>query len=56
MSNMEINYRCDLEVCKSSNEDGFTTTQDIVDCIPGKFAIFCFSGISINEHILKAAG
>lgn len=51
-----LSIRCDLEVCKSSNEDGFTTTQDIVDCIPGKFAIFCFSGISINEHILKAAG
>jgi len=30
--------------------------QDIIDCIPGKFAMFCFSGISINEQLLKAAG
>lgn len=51
-----LRTRCDLEVCKSSNEDGFTTMQDIVDCIPGKFAMFCFSGIPINEQILKAAG
>lgn len=43
-------------MCKSSNEDGSLTTQDIVDSVPGKFAIICYAGIPINEQILKAAG
>lgn len=44
-----------MEVCKS-NEDGSVTTQHIIDCIPGKFAIFNFPGIPMNESVLKAAG
>lgn len=51
-----LRTRCDVEVCKSSNKNGPVTTQDIVDCVPGKFSIFCFAGIPINEQILKAAG
>jgi len=51
-----MHYRCSLEMCKSSKEDGSLTTQDIVNSVPGKFAIICYSEIPINEQILKAAG
>lgn len=51
-----INYRCDLEVCKSNDPNGSISTEDLIDCVPGKFAIFGFAGIPINEQILKAAG
>ncbi|VVC30905.1 D-isomer specific 2-hydroxyacid dehydrogenase, catalytic domain [Cinara cedri] len=51
-----LRTRFDLEVCKSSKGDGFINTQDIVDCVPGKFAIFCISSTQINEQIIKAAG
>lgn len=44
-------------MCKSRKEDGSLTTQDIVDSVPGKFAIISsYPGIPINEQILKAAG
>jgi len=49
-------YRFDLEVCKSRNGEDSTSPEDIINCIPGKFGIFCYSTISINEQILKAAG
>ncbi|XP_025414561.1 glyoxylate reductase/hydroxypyruvate reductase-like isoform X2 [Sipha flava] len=52
-----LSTRFDLEVCKMSNINGKSvTTQDIIDCIPGKFALFCFSEIDVNEAVLKAAG
>ncbi|KAF0709998.1 glyoxylate reductase/hydroxypyruvate reductase-like [Aphis craccivora] len=52
-----MHYRCSLEMCKSKKEDGSLTTQDIVDSVPGKFAIICsYAGIPMNEQILKAAG
>lgn len=50
------NYRFDLEVCKSSNGNFSQKREDIINCIRGKFAIFCYSTIQIDEQILKAAG
>ncbi|XP_015367806.1 PREDICTED: glyoxylate reductase/hydroxypyruvate reductase-like isoform X1 [Diuraphis noxia] len=51
-----LRTRCDVKLLKRSKKDGLITTQDIVDSVPGMFSIFCYSGIPINEQILKAAG
>lgn len=51
-----LRTRCDVEVAKCSNKDGVITTQDIVDCAPGKFSIFCYPRVPITEQVLKAAG
>lgn len=45
-------YRCDLELFNYNN----STSHDILERIPGKFAFFCFSSIPITEQVLKAAG
>lgn len=51
-----LRTRCDVEVLKCSNNNGSITSQDIINCVPGMFSIFCYAGIPINEQVLKAAG
>ncbi|XP_060873066.1 glyoxylate reductase/hydroxypyruvate reductase-like [Metopolophium dirhodum] len=51
-----LRTKCVVEVLKRSKNNGLITSQDIVNCVPGMFSIFCYSGVPINEQVLKAAG
>uniref|UniRef100_A0A2S2NTP1 Glyoxylate reductase/hydroxypyruvate reductase n=1 Tax=Schizaphis graminum TaxID=13262 RepID=A0A2S2NTP1_SCHGA len=52
-----LRTRCNVEVCKSSKNDGRIIAEDVLKCVQGKFSIFCHnSRILINEQVLKAAG
>ncbi|XP_050443256.1 glyoxylate reductase/hydroxypyruvate reductase-like [Adelges cooleyi] len=51
-----LRNRFNIEICKTSYGK-MPTTQDIIDCIPGSFGLFCSSvTVKISEDILKAAG
>ncbi|XP_050530985.1 glyoxylate reductase/hydroxypyruvate reductase [Daktulosphaira vitifoliae] len=49
-----LSEKFDVELCPT--EASKPNQQDIINNIPGKFAIFCCSPIKINEDLLKAAG
>ncbi|XP_026816291.1 glyoxylate reductase/hydroxypyruvate reductase-like isoform X2 [Rhopalosiphum maidis] len=52
-----LRTRCNVEMCKSSKKDGRIIAEDVLECVQGKFSIFCHnSRILINEQVLKAAG
>ncbi|XP_050443203.1 glyoxylate reductase/hydroxypyruvate reductase-like [Adelges cooleyi] len=51
-----LSQRFYIEVCKTSYVKNVPTTQDVIDCIPGSFGLFCYSAVKITEEVFKAAG
>ncbi|XP_050443254.1 glyoxylate reductase/hydroxypyruvate reductase-like [Adelges cooleyi] len=51
-----LRNRFHIEICKTSYVESIPTAQDIIDCIPGSFGLFCSSSVIISEDVLKAAG
>lgn len=45
-------FRFDVEICDSFQ----ATHKEIIEKIPGKFAVFCWTKTNVNEEVIKAAG